>query len=389
MSKQLELSNQSIHDVVIPFTGERIIEMVTDTSIINVPVDSRIDISTIIADDDDPKFVNVEVIRARTSGNNRRYSNAVVNEINSMIPGVQAFFGHPDPAKYGFEFREPQGIFVGSIVEQMENGILRSIGKCYLFKTSPLREWVPKSIAACNPMTVSINGNADVIRNDIYLDVVHMTKLDSIDWANPGTEGIDTSQALSVVREQQQNLNLGGNKMAELSGAKDIIQNVTVAELRAYNPTGYEAVIKGTTVQELQSLNPIVVDQIKESAKITEMVLKIGGKEETIKVTELQGRLDAYEQKVTELQGTIAQGKLDAYKEKKVVELIPENIREMVSKRVTGKTEAEVDASIEAEMTYIREMGGNDNLPVGSQQKAPVDNAKDSVYLMFGNKPKQ
>ena len=55
--------------------NERICEMVTDVEVINVPVDPRIDISTITADDPDPKFVNVEVIRAGISGNNRRYNN--------------------------------------------------------------------------------------------------------------------------------------------------------------------------------------------------------------------------------------------------------------------------------------------------------------------------
>ena len=227
---------------------KRICEMMSDTALVNVPVDPRIDIATITADDPDPKFVNVEVIRAGVSGNSR-YNNNVVREVSQLVPGCQGFFGHPDPSKYGFEFREPQCIYVGSTVETMADGLDRCIAKAYLFKTSALREWVPKSIAAGNPMTVSINGAADVMRNGDLLDVIHMTELQSIDWANPGTEGMETSKAMSVVNEMK---NKGGNNdMAEQINAQDIMKNMTVAEFRAYNPNGYDSMIKGLTVTDV------------------------------------------------------------------------------------------------------------------------------------------
>ena len=104
---------------------KRICEMMSDTALVNVPVDPRIDIATITADDPDPKFVNVEVIRAGVSGNSRRYNNNVVREVSQLVPGCQGFFGHPDPSKYGFEFREPQCIYVGSTVETMADGLDR------------------------------------------------------------------------------------------------------------------------------------------------------------------------------------------------------------------------------------------------------------------------
>ena len=187
--------------ISIMVSDKRICEMVSEMSMINVPVDPRIDIDTITADDPDPKFVNVEVIRAGVSNNNRRYNNNIVKEISQLIVGCQGFFGHPDPSKYGFEFREPQCIYVGSIIDEMPDGLNRCIAKAYLFKTSQLREWVPKSIAAGNPMTVSINGSADIMRGGDIIDVVHMTDLQSVDWANPGTEGLETSRAMSVVTE--------------------------------------------------------------------------------------------------------------------------------------------------------------------------------------------
>lgn len=355
----------------------RILEMVYENPTIDVPVDSRVNVSELTADDDDPKFVNVEVIRAGVSKTNmRRYSNNIVREINDMIPGVQGFLGHPDPSKYGFEFREPQCIYVGSMIMSNPDGMERSIAKAYLFKTSPLREWIPKSIAANNPMTVSINGKGDVIRNGEIVDVLHMSTLESIDWANPGTEGMGTSQAMSVVNEMQ---NTGGNEME----AKDIIKNATVSEFKAYNPEGVSAIIGGVTLTELQAQNPALIQQIIEANKITEMQLDFGGEKKMVKIAEFQGMVNGLESKITELSNENATLKITEYKSKKLVELVPENMREAVGKRVTGITEQAIDQQINEEIAYIREMGGNSNNPAGRQQNHGSDDIKSAVFSIF------
>ena len=368
--------------ISIMVSDKRICEMVSEMSMINVPVDPRIDIDTITADDPDPKFVNVEVIRAGVSNNNRRYNNNIVKEISQLIVGCQGFFGHPDPSKYGFEFREPQCIYVGSIIDEMPDGLNRCIAKAYLFKTSQLREWVPKSIAAGNPMTVSINGSADIMRGGDIIDVVHMTDLQSVDWANPGTEGLETSRAMSVVTE----MNEGGNKMAETINAQDIIKNVSVAELRAYNPGAYDTIIKGTTVQELQAINPALVQSIIESNRITEMEFTIGGKKENVKVSELQAKFDGYEATITGLNSKFQKAELDAYKNQKIAEMVDEDHIEAFKKRVTGNTKAEIDASINSEIEFVREMGGMNNRPAPRKAPGGDNDIKAAVARMFGVK---
>lgn len=370
--------------ISIMVSDKRICEMVSEMSMINVPVDPRIDIDTITADDPDPKFVNVEVIRAGVSNNNRRYNNNIVKEISQLIVGCQGFFGHPDPSKYGFEFREPQCIYVGSIIDEMPDGLNRCIAKAYLFKTSQLREWVPKSIAAGNPMTVSINGSADIMRGGDIIDVVHMTDLQSVDWANPGTEGLETSRAMSVVTE----MNEGGNKMAETINAQDIIKNVSVAELRAYNPGAYDTIIKGATVQELQAINPALVQSIIESNRITEMEFTIGGKKENVKVSELQAKFDGYEATIMELNNKFQKAELDAYKNQKIAEMVDEDHIEAFKKRVTGNTKAEIDASINSEIEFVREMGGMNNRPAPRKAPGGDSDIKDAVARMFGVKSK-
>lgn len=359
----------------------RLLEMITENSL-NVAVDSRIDIAAIVADDSDPMFVNVEVVRAGISGNNRRYNNAVVREINAMVPGTQGFLGHPDPSKFGFEFREPQCIYVGSMVDVLPDNTERCIAKCYIFKDSKLREWVPKSIAANNPMTVSINAIGDIIKSDNMIDVVHIDELQSIDWANPGTEGMDTSKAMSVVSEQKAN-NTGGNDNMD---AKEIIKNATVAEFKAYNPDGFTGLLKSVTVAELMAANPGIVDEIKKSAVVTEMKLTVDGAEKMVKFTEMQGIIDAKDAKITELNGTISTMRIEEFKAKKLAELVPEQYRERIAGRITGTTEDAITECINNEIAYIREMGGLDNTPGGKNEHGSSDDVKSQIAKLFGHK---
>ena len=373
--------NEQIYDIIKCDT--RVLEMVSETTMINVPIHPSINIDVITADDPEPRFVNVEVIRGGTiSGNNRRYNNENVRHINKMVPGVQGFLGHPDPSKYGFEFREPQCIFVGSMLDTMEDGSVRCIAKCYLFKSSRLREWIPKSIAANNPMTVSINGRADVIRSGEYIDVVTVNDLESIDWANPGTEGISSSKAMSVVREMENNNN-GGNTME----VKDILKNATVTEFKAFNPDGYSSMVKSISLTELQAHNPDLVRAIEDSARISEMKLTIGGTEKVVKLTEMQGIVADLEGQVATAKNEAQASKLTEFKTAKIAEMIPEELREQVAKRVTGDTEDAIVASINAEIGYIREMKGlGANDPIGRQVSHSSDSVKESVARLFGSK---
>lgn len=382
----IEQKNMSREMVSLHMTAKKRICEMAAISTLNVPVDPRIDIDTITADDPDPKFVNVEVIRSGISGNNRRYNNRIVDEISDLVPGVQGFFGHPDPSKRSFEFREPQCIYVGSMTETMADGLKRCIAKAYLFKTSPLREWVPKSIAAGNPMTVSINGSADLMRNGDFLDLIHMTELESIDWANPGTEGMETSQAMSVVNEMK-NQSKEDKEMADVT-AKEILQNATVAEFKAYNPNGYEGMLKGITVSELQAQNPDLVQQIIDANKVTEMKFSIGGKDEVVKVTDIQGKFDAYESKIAEMQEATAKAEIDAYKAQKIAEMVDEKHREAFMTRVNGSTKEEIDKNLQSEIDFVREMGGMNNTPVGrnTQNLGSDDDIKAQVRAMFGVK---
>lgn len=369
--------------------NDRICEMMGDNSI-KVPNDPRVDMSIITADDDDPQFVIVEVLRAGIVSkiNRRRYNNNNIREIAELIVGTEGFLGHEDPSKKGFEFRDPQSICVGAIVDHMPDGLDRCIIKTYLFKNSPLREWIPKSIAAGNPITVSINATADVMKNyssDI-IDVVHISELSSVDWANPGTEGVNTAKALAIVQELQKG---GNNIMPEQFNAHDIIKNVTVSELRAYNQKGFEGVVQSVTVQELQQYNKPLYDKIVEDNKVNSLHLKVDGKENDVQISEMQGVVDKLENRIRDLEGEIETTKVSEMRTRLVSETIPDNLRQKIMPRITGNTEDEIKKSIETEVAYIEEMSGSnvfgDNKPVG-RTSDNSDDIRKSVLSMFGVK---
>lgn len=338
----------------------------------NVPVDNRIDVDVLTADDDSPMFVNLEVLRNGISNGNRRYfDSSVVRQVCDMIPGVPGFLGHPDPSKVGFEFREPHCIFVGSMIEELDGGAsVRALAKAYIFKSSPLREWIPKSIACGNPLTVSINGVGDIARDNVnnIIRVQNMTKLDSIDWANPGTQGMPDSKAYSIVTEMQG----GDNKMDRI----EIIKDATISELKENNPTVYSAIENG--------------------AKITEMSLNVDGEAKTVKLDAVQSIIDTKDAKITELQGTIdtikaeaEKAKLDSFKSAKITEMVDAKYVDKIAERVTGNTEAEITASIESEIAYIKEMIGEESIapskvPGGKVERTDHNDMISHVRGIFG-----
>lgn len=380
-----DITQKRLFDIV---THSPIIEIANEQQTINVPVDLRVDVDVLTSDDPNPMFVNVEVVRTGISKTNRRkYDNTVVNQISEMIPGTLGYLGHPDPAKTSFEFREPHTIFVGSIVQEMADGGIKSIAKAYIFKSSHLREWIPKSIAAGRPLTVSINALGDII-NDATNKLIHVkrvTQLDSIDWANPGTEGFGTSQALSVVSELQNQDDKGGSQMSE--NRQDVVKGITLAEMKAYNPDIVASAIKGVTIAEFQATNPELYKQIQESGRIAEMQLTIGGEQKTVKIAEMQETINGYESKIQKLEGDIETSKITEYKTRKIAE-VPEQYRDAVAKRVIGKTEKEIDTAIESELAYIKEIAGNnwDNPPRGNGAKKTDGDIEAQVKNLFGVK---
>lgn len=356
---------------------------------INVKVDERIDVNELIKDDPDPMFVNVEVLRNGASINSREYTADAVMEVVDMIPGTLGYLGHPDPAKTSFEFRDPQCIYVGSeAIKDEYSNIVRAIGKAYIFKTSPLREWIPKSIACGSPLTVSIHGTADVAvdRANNIIHVVSVNKLQCIDWCNPGTQGMPWSEALSVVSEMK------NNKEEIAMERSEVLQTVTISELKQNNIGVVNQVLQTATISELQSVNPQLVEEIKATATISEMKLTVDGEEKSVKLDDVQGIIAEKEAKISEMQEAQRNMENEALKDRLISEMVDEQYRDKIRSRITGTDENSIKASIESEVAYISEMIGSnphDNPPVGKQQRLGGDNQiMQQVQELFGVKTK-
>ena len=172
--------------------------------------------------------------------------------------------------------------------------------------------------------------------------------------------------------------------------AQDVIRNVTVSELRAYNPSGYEGVIQSITVHELQQHNKSLYDKIVEDNKVTSVALSLGGKEEKVQISEMQGVVDKLESRIKDLEGEIETAKVSEMRTRLVAQYIPDDLRAKVMPRIGGNTEDEIKKSIETEVAYIEEMSGTKvsmgkNNPIGRNSDDP-DDLKKSVLSMFGVK---
>lgn len=168
---------------------------------------------------------------------------------------------------------------------------------------------------------------------------------------------------------------------------KDVMKNITVTELKAYNPEAYAGILRSATLQEMQANNPALVKQIEDSARITEMALTIGGKQETVKLGDIQAKITEMEGKVTAAESALATAKLTEFKQAKIAEMIPEDLREQVSKRVTGGTEQAIIDSINAEIGYIREMRGlgpNDPIGVNTRGASGAHGGEEDIKEMVG-----
>ena len=114
----------------------------------------------------------------------------------------------------------------------------------------------------------------------------------------------------------------------------------------------------------------------------------MSGETKTVKISEMQGVVAGYEQTITDLKDKAETARISEYKSRQIAALVPEQYREGIAKRVIGKTEADIDASINAEIGYIREMGGMTNVPIGTQKRdiGSQPDIKDQVRDMFGAK---
>lgn len=345
------------------FEDVMLLEM-ADESSIDIPFDSNLDIEEITADDEHPMFVIVEVLRNTLSLNKRRYSTKNVVEVSEQIIGKPAYLGHANPNGVGWEFREPHALFVGSITEQIDNK-LRCLAKAYLFKTSELREWLPKTLKAGNPLQVSLSAKASGYKQGEEIIISSITELESVDFCNSGTAGVPTSLVLNVTEM----LEKGDLDMDRA----EVIASLTIEEIQSC-PNYNEAIPEQITEISL------VIDEEAENVPLTEVQTKINeiksrpyvvnveldgqmktltGDEITNTITELYANRNLLQAKIDEIYAKQELDRIKAYKESKVFEMFGEKQGAIVLDRITGETEEAIDGQIAEMKTFIDALNVN------------------------------
>lgn len=345
------------------FEDVMLLEM-ADESSIDIPFDSNLDIEEIISDDEHPMFVIVEVLRNTLSLNKRRYSTKNVIEVSEQIIGKPAYLGHANPNGVGWEFREPHALFVGAITEQIDNK-LRCLAKAYLFKTSELREWLPKTLKVGNPLQVSLSAKASGYKQGEEIIISSITELESVDFCNSGTAGVPTSLVLNVTEM----LEKGDLDMDRA----EVIASLTIEEIQScpnYNEAIPEQITEISLVIDEEAENvPLAevqtrINEIKERPYVVNVELDgqmrtLTGDEIYDTITELYANRNLLQAKIDEIYAKQELDRIKAYKESKVFEMFGEKQGAIVLDRITGETEEAIDGQIAEMKSFIDALNVN------------------------------
>lgn len=373
--------NEELFDVLE--MSDYLCEIVSADESCVVPTDPRVNIAELTKDDDSPMFATVEIIRNGKSRNRRNYPADLVMKLKEQVVGIVSYQGHSDPSQRGFEFREPQGIFVGASVTN-DGDKVRLLGKQYIFKTSSLREWLPKSIACGNPMSVSIQGSAKCTKRvDGSIDVLEIVNLESIDWCNAGTQGCPNSLNLSLTTE-----------MVERS--EEMLDDVKVVEEVVEEPTN-DPIIEEVTEEPTNEVteevsvedeeNPVAEEVVEEPTE--DKVVEIAEEPTVEPLSEMEVKISEMEALITEKDTLIAELEaeiLGFYKKEKLAEVREED-RAIFESRLTGTTKEEIDSQLTEMVEFAKAIRGFDNQPVGAIKKnntASDEDIKEQVIRLFG-----
>lgn len=216
---------------------------------INVPFASGVNVEELVEGDDNPLFVTVEALNPQISGNRRRWTEEalyqVAEQVNSLRP--DAYQGHIKEDDRNSASPESQTIWLGAIVQEIA-GKKRLFIKGYVLPyASKWRQYLQKAKAVGKRVAVSVYGKAYQIWNNTMkaYDISNFN-LESIDWARSGSEGVKGMGYLQLTSEM--------SKGKQIMERTEILQSVTIGEMKEINPSIVEE-LKKETVSEMEETN--------------------------------------------------------------------------------------------------------------------------------------
>lgn len=161
-------------------------------------------LAEMVKGDEKPFFVDITALYEGVSGNNREYTKEAVQSCVKAMVGVNMYKGHEEPGTNSWKYREPVGRIVAARASTIDidgRRVLAAKGKAYITEAdAKLRGDIAKKMAG----PLSILGNARAVREfgSSQRTITHIHKpLKSIDFCNPGTNGMALAGVTSIVRE--------------------------------------------------------------------------------------------------------------------------------------------------------------------------------------------
>lgn len=246
--------------VKVVFRG-RVTEMTNEVGDLKLP--DSINIQKLITADKNPMFVTVEVARPTKSKNKNIYTEKVLeilrDKINTEKP--PAYSGHLPEEQRPYVKPETVTQWLWSEIKEI-GGKKVLLAKGYVYKTAKaLREELRVAEATGRSVPVSLNGMAEKKYNK-KLDGYEIVDIDleSIDWARHKGQGLTNSVTVAITKEMFDNKEKNMTK-------KEIIQELTIEELRSGRPDLVEKLSDKTLLTEMASLLGVEESKVLETIK--------------------------------------------------------------------------------------------------------------------------
>lgn len=284
--------------------------------------------------EDKGRFVVLRVRAGATSRSNNHWPDSILANVAEQVNSDErpGYFGHIKPEDRGYAFPDPQTIWMGATVKQ-ENGKPTLYVKGYQIPGSKARSHVKSGLVK----TASWFGKAGgKVVNGVRM--IETFKLESIDWARPGSAGMD-AQVVALVSEQEE----GSDKM-DLSG-------VTLKDIETGNPALLTLMRTQVEAEHQESVSEME-QKAKDGDEAKSLLTKISelfgigdDKDILVKLTEVHERLDnistgEIKNKVVELLTKKLPGDQHAKARATVLRLLP--VQEM-----EGKTDDEISTTVD------------------------------------------
>lgn len=236
-----------------------------------VPIAEGVNLDLLTAGDEDPLFITIDALKPGRSENKRNYSLSEVRKIAKQVMELKpnGYLGHLTDDEKLHKYPDPVVIWIGATVAQYK-GVERLFIKGYVLpKHDKFKDYLRRALATGTNIAVSIFGAAFQKWNKETRSIdISEFDLESIDFARSGAEGMPNSGFLKLTAEMIQ-----GDDMTR----EEVLESVTVAEMRSINPEFVEQVeneaTKGlkATVSEMSSVLGVQeTDDLKEV--ISEMI---------------------------------------------------------------------------------------------------------------------